>query len=199
MRFYLKKIAALGFLVFLTLWVVGAIRGITLPYPPPPPLEIATLMDYSSVPQRQANGTQNFANNLKLIGLEKTPLPMVIDADKIERIQIHEKVAQLASVSTTFEEDEAKLHPPGGIKPASSPRKTAAWSRTAASALRLAFIRRNSTPWSPSCARSRPDRHPHRTVRPHRRIPQTARPAAIPQEIPRIGPEAAQRRQAHHR
>jgi len=34
---------------------------------------------------------------------------MVIDADKIERIQIHEKVGHLSSVSTAFQEDEAKL------------------------------------------------------------------------------------------
>jgi hypothetical protein len=107
MRLFWKKVAAVGFLVFIGLWIVGAARGLTLPYPPPPPLDLSSVTDLSS--GRSASNYQNFAHNLKQLGMEKTPLPMVIDQAEIERIQIHEKTAFLVAGSTEFEADEAKI------------------------------------------------------------------------------------------
>lgn len=111
MRHYAKKAGAVGFLVFLALWIIGAARGLTLPYPEPPPLHLSSMAEsYSregSGGRQQAN--QNFVNNLKLLGMDKAPLPMVIDQAEIERIQIHEKTAFLTSASFEFADDEAKI------------------------------------------------------------------------------------------
>lgn len=106
MRHYAKKAGAVGFLVFLALWIVGAIRGLTLPYPDPPPLHLSSISeDYS----RSGGKQQNFVNNLKALGMEKTPLPMVIDQAEIERIQIHDKTAHLTSSTFDYDDDEAKI------------------------------------------------------------------------------------------
>ncbi len=112
MRQYAKKAGAVGFLVFLGLWIIGSARGMMLPYPEPPPLQLSSIGDeFSSGGSggRQQGSNQNFWNNLKAIGMEKTPLPMVIDQAEIERIQIHEKTAFLTTSSFEFAEDEAKI------------------------------------------------------------------------------------------
>jgi hypothetical protein len=82
MLLYLKKIAALGFLLFMLLWIVGVIRGFTLEYPPPP-LALETL-SLSSGREYVLPFNGNFAHNLKQIGLIQTPLPLVLDNPEVE-------------------------------------------------------------------------------------------------------------------
>src|SRR5260370_3475145 len=83
-----KKIAAVGFVVFMLLWIVGVMRAFTLEYPPPP--AIVSLSSTDREYQTQSNS--NFAHNLKIIpGLALTPLPMVLDKPEVEKIRITEK------------------------------------------------------------------------------------------------------------
>ncbi len=104
MHQYLRKLAALGFLVFLTLWVIGGIRGITLPYPPPMPVAIS-----GGLEREFFSSSGNYANNLKQIGLTETPLPLVLDNPEAEKIRIVEKRATLTSGTPRFVDDEAAL------------------------------------------------------------------------------------------
>ncbi len=101
MRFYLQKAAAVGFLVFLVLWVAGTLRGITLDYPLPTPI---TISEFRSS-QQQFQG----ANNLKQLGLGWTALPLVLDHPKVELIRIHDKRAILAIGTSEFTKDEAAI------------------------------------------------------------------------------------------
>jgi hypothetical protein len=100
-----KKLAAIGFLVFLGLWIVGAVRGLTLPYPEPLPISLVSIDSSGS----RTTANPNYANYLKQLGMEKAALPMVIDQAEIERIQIHEKTAHMTAGSADFEADEAKI------------------------------------------------------------------------------------------
>jgi hypothetical protein len=100
MSYLWKKVAALGFLVFLILWAVGILRSYALPYPQPA-WPIPVIEELSA---RNAS-----ANNLKQIGLAQTPLPAVLDQAEVERIQVHEKHAQLATGTTTFDDDAAEV------------------------------------------------------------------------------------------
>jgi hypothetical protein len=97
-----KKIAAAGFLLFVGLWVVGSVRAMTLDFPPPPvvPMYSIDLVSSSRLP---------IANNFKQIGLEATPLPMVLDQPDALKIQIYEKHAQLALGSAAFDDDLAQI------------------------------------------------------------------------------------------
>src|SRR5262249_24925758 len=52
---------------------------------------------------------QNWANNLKQIGLIQTPLPLVLDNPDVENIRITEKTALLSSSTIAFKEDEASI------------------------------------------------------------------------------------------
>lgn len=108
MLVYLKKIAALGFLLFIVLWMAGVIRAFTRDYPPPPP-PMPELLSLSGSGRDLVNPSQQFANNLKQIGLHQTPLPLVLDKPEVDRIQITEKTAFLTAGSTAFNEDEAKI------------------------------------------------------------------------------------------
>jgi hypothetical protein len=101
-HYYLKKMAAIGFLAFLVLWVLGTLRDMDLPHPQPLPISIAFERDYSP-------SLSNFANNLKQIGLVETPLPLMLDNPEVGKIRIHEKRAVLTTATTAFNEDEAKV------------------------------------------------------------------------------------------
>jgi hypothetical protein len=101
MRLYLQKAAAVGFLVFLTLWIVGTLRGITLDYPMPDPIVITSLRDQQIY--------QSNANNLKTLRLAETPLPLVLDMPAVEQIRIHDKRAILAIGTASFKSDEASI------------------------------------------------------------------------------------------
>lgn len=103
MRALWKKLAAIGFLVFLALWAAGAVRGLALPFPRP------TVLDLSLSSIREDASRLAQANNLKEIGLGKTALPLVLDQGDIEKIQVHEKSAHLATGTAAFDEDQALL------------------------------------------------------------------------------------------
>jgi hypothetical protein len=102
-RLLKKKIAAVGFLVFLGLWIVGAVRGLTLPYPQPLPLSVASSGEesYSRAP---------VANNMKQLGLIETPMPLLLDGANVDKIRVHEKRAVLALGTSAFDYDTAKVH-----------------------------------------------------------------------------------------
>ncbi len=101
MRYYWKKAAATGFLVFLGLWVVGVLRSAAQPYPEP------TSWQFSGFEELSVQNVS--ANNLKLIGLALKPLPFVLDQADVDRIQVYEKTAQLATESAQFTDDVAKV------------------------------------------------------------------------------------------
>src|SRR5438876_832158 len=100
MRHYAKKVAAVGFLVFLGLWIVGAVRGLMLPFPPPLPLSISS--------ERESYSRQQVWNNMKQLNLAETPLPLVLDNPDIEKIRVHEKRATLTNNTPDFDDDNAK-------------------------------------------------------------------------------------------
>jgi hypothetical protein len=102
MRFYLSKAAAVGFLTFLALWIAGTVRGLTLDYPMPNPIDISSY-------RQGVQGMQN-ANNLKdIAGLPQTSLPIILDAPEVDQIRIHEKRAFLAMGSANFKDDETAI------------------------------------------------------------------------------------------
>src|SRR5438552_4691919 len=103
MRPFWHKLAAVGFLVFVALWVAGFGRAFFVPYQPRPTFELPSgpsyrLVDASRLPQ---------ANNLAQIGLAHMPLPLVLEQAEVERIQVYEKNAQLETATTAFDDDEA--------------------------------------------------------------------------------------------
>jgi hypothetical protein len=105
MRHYARKFAAVSFLVFMGLWIVGTVRGLTLPYPPPAPISISSDREFfSSSSQQYAN-----ANNLKQIGLIETPLPLVLDGPDVDKIRIHEKRAILTTNTAAFDTDHGAI------------------------------------------------------------------------------------------
>jgi hypothetical protein len=101
---YIKKGAAVGFLAFMALWIVGLAREASVPYPLPTAWHLA-VSDELSTPLSQ----NVFANNLKQIGLAQTPLLLVLDQPDVEKIQVEEKTAQLALGSDAFDDDEAAI------------------------------------------------------------------------------------------
>jgi hypothetical protein len=99
-----KKAAALGFLVFLGLWVVGIIRGETLSSPSPllaNPLQSARIENVSRSVQA--------ANNLRQLGFARMALPLMLDAADIGRIEVYEQTASLTSTSDTFDASSARI------------------------------------------------------------------------------------------
>ena len=103
MRVLLQKLAAVGFLVFLALWIGGIVHGLALPYPETP------TFDFSGSIDRLANQRLAQANNLKQIGLATTPVPLVLERADLEQIQVYERVAFLSSATRDFDEDEGRL------------------------------------------------------------------------------------------
>ena len=70
-----KKLAALGFLLFLVLWVAGIVRTFTLDLPDLPNLSLPSsgLSSFS-----EYRGSLRTANNLAQIGITHTALPKVL-------------------------------------------------------------------------------------------------------------------------
>jgi hypothetical protein len=97
-----KKVAAVSFLTFLVLWIVGFLRILAQPYPQAPVWPVLGSEEVSL--QR----TQN-ANNLKQLGLARTPLPNLLDQGDLDRIHVFEKNAQLAMGTTEFADDVAHV------------------------------------------------------------------------------------------
>lgn len=105
MRRYAKKIAAIGFLVFLVLWIVATIQGMGASYPPPTPMPIL----FSDSDKEYSRSNANYANNLKQIGLVETSLPLVLDGPGVEKIRILEKRATMVETATDFATKEAEV------------------------------------------------------------------------------------------
>src|SRR5262245_11885148 len=98
MRLYIQKAAAVGFLVFVGLWIVGSFRGLELDYPMPDPMMFTSV---SSIREQQMY--QASANNMRTIpGLVETALPLVLDRPEVEQIRIHEKRAILGIGTPNF-------------------------------------------------------------------------------------------------
>lgn len=105
MRRHINKGAAIGFLAFVTLWIVALAREASTAYPLPTAWDRALTEDLSNALTRRPV----IANNLKQIGLAQTPLPLVIDQPDVEKIQVFEKTAQVALGSDAFDEDEEAI------------------------------------------------------------------------------------------
>jgi hypothetical protein len=101
-----KKVAAVGFLLFLILWVVGLSGGYALPLP----RASADSAAFSSVPRREDGlARQQFANNLRDLGLAREPVRGVLDRADLDKIQVHEKIGRVATTTTDFAADEAAI------------------------------------------------------------------------------------------
>jgi hypothetical protein len=88
MRRHINKGAAVGFLAFVALWIVGLAREASVAYPLPTAWHLAVSEALSN------RLSQNVvANNLKQIGLAQTPLLLVLDQPDVEKIQVEEKTA----------------------------------------------------------------------------------------------------------
>src|SRR5262245_13854436 len=103
MHALLRKAAAIGFLMFLALWIVGAARGLSLPTPRP------TLAELSLASLREESSRLASANNLRQIGLAQASLPMVLDQGDIDRIQVYERSGLIATGTAAFDDDLALL------------------------------------------------------------------------------------------
>ena len=99
-----KQAAAIAFLALVGLWVAGLFRE-------PPRAASPSALDWSSSSNSVDNNSsrQQFANNLRQLGLGTLPLPAVLDQADVDRIQVFEKVARLASGTTAFDRDQAAL------------------------------------------------------------------------------------------
>jgi hypothetical protein len=107
MKTYAKKLAAVGFLLFLGLWVAGFLRTFTLAEAEP---EVFTppIVSYSSSGDEPRAGAK-IANNLAQIGFAQAPLPQVLDREDVHKVQVYEKTAQLSSGTPAFTDDEGRI------------------------------------------------------------------------------------------
>lgn len=97
-----KQVAAVAFLAFVVLWVVGLVRGAPRP-------DSSPALDWSSGSSDNTTSRQQFANNLHKIGLGAMPLPAVLDQADIDRIQVFEKTARLTNSTTSFDGDQSAI------------------------------------------------------------------------------------------
>ncbi len=103
MSHFAKKTAALGFLTFVTLWIIGFARALTLAHPEPVTWHVSSGDDaLQGVSRVQA------ANNVKQLGL-LMPLPAILDRPDVDQIQVYEKYAQISAGTAEFETDEVRL------------------------------------------------------------------------------------------
>jgi hypothetical protein len=99
---YAKKLAAVGFLVFLAIWIGGIARTYTMAKPDPAADAFAAPILSSPSYGDEASSGRNVTNNLKQIGIA---LPQVLDRQDINEVEIYAKTAHLASGSSTFADD----------------------------------------------------------------------------------------------
>jgi Domain of unknown function (DUF4349) len=102
-----KKVAAVAFLIFLSLWVVGLIGGLALPLP----RASADPVAFSNVQPIQGGdqGRRQLANNLRALGLAREPVRGVLDRADLDKVQVHEKTGRVAATTTDFAVDEAAI------------------------------------------------------------------------------------------
>jgi len=103
---FAKKTAALGFLLFLALFLGGIIRSATLKESDLPELDVQ--LPISSASRGDYRSEARTAHNLAQIGLTQTPLPQVLDLENLNKIQVYEKTAHLGSSTIAFPEDEER-------------------------------------------------------------------------------------------
>ena len=97
----LKKVAAVGFLTLLVLWVVGLFRA---PAPAAPfPAQASIVFNREDLQRLQV------ANNLRALKMDNVPAPLLLDRQEVEGIRVHEKSAQLTAVTARFEDDEKQV------------------------------------------------------------------------------------------
>jgi hypothetical protein len=104
MRTFVQKLAAVGFLMFVGLWLAGLARSHTQERPEPAAFAapvLAALEEYRS--------RVRVANNLRQIGLADAPLPRVLEREGADKIRVYEKTAQLSSATSTFSADETLI------------------------------------------------------------------------------------------
>jgi hypothetical protein len=94
-----KKGAALAFLSFLGLWVVGILRGETLSRSLSP---MPSVLNASFV-ENPLGRVSQVANNLKQLGMGRMALPLMLDQADLGRVEVYEQTASLASSSDTFD------------------------------------------------------------------------------------------------
>jgi hypothetical protein len=106
MSLFWKKVAAVAFLIFLMLWVVGLSGGFALPLPRASAEPVA----YSNVQGREDGVTrQQAVNNLRQLGLALEPVRGVLDRPDLDKVQVHEKTGRVATTTTDFAADEAAI------------------------------------------------------------------------------------------
>ena len=98
-----KKAAAIGFLLFLVLWIWGIFQTWNVPTRH---LSLVCGSMYSDL----SSSRGPVANNLKQIGMAEKPLLLALDQVEIDRVMVYEKNAQLAAHTKEFAEDEALIH-----------------------------------------------------------------------------------------
>src|SRR5262245_15020277 len=88
MRQLLHKVAAIGFLTLLLLWVVGLFVA-----PPPPAAATAYPSQQALAFNREDVSRLQAANNLRALNMHHVPLPLLLDRQDAEGIRVHEKSA----------------------------------------------------------------------------------------------------------
>ena len=88
--------------MFVGLWVVGLFRGA-------PRSDSLPALEWSSNSYDNSNSRQQYANNLRQLGLGAMPLPAVLDQADIDRIQVFEKIARLTNSTTSFDRDQSAI------------------------------------------------------------------------------------------
>lgn len=101
-----QKVAAAAFLVFLVLWIVALAGGFALPLPRGAADPIAFA---SSSAREDGTSRQQFANNLREIGLAREPARGVLDRADLDKVQVHEKTGRIAVTTTNFAADEVAV------------------------------------------------------------------------------------------
>jgi hypothetical protein len=100
-----KKVAAVAFLSFLILWVVGLAGDLA----PPLPRVSADSFVSSGSSNREGPERQQLANNLRELGLAREPVRGVLDRPDLDKVQVHEKTGRVATTTTDFAADEAAV------------------------------------------------------------------------------------------
>src|SRR5262245_1678252 len=106
MSVFWKKVAAVAFLTFLILWMVGLAGG----FAPPLPRAAAEPVAFARAEVLEnASSRQQLANNLREIGLAREPVRGVLDRPDLDKVQVHEKIGRVATTTTDFAADEAAV------------------------------------------------------------------------------------------
>jgi hypothetical protein len=109
MRQLWKKAAALGFLLFLGLWIAGTTAGLAPPSLRQAPAAAPPAAVVWSQSISDSTARRQLANNMRQLGLARAPLPVVLEQVDVEQARVHEKSARIATSAVSFEADEAEV------------------------------------------------------------------------------------------